>query len=547
MSSLLLVDDNTQVLDFYKLVLEQAGHQVLTAETCGRAVALLAETDPEIVIMDLRVPEMADGLGLIRTLKDRVRPQGRARAKVIVISGWIEDLFNTPENDSVDCVLPKPVRMEILLRSIARLALMVLLCLAGARSLAAETFRFNVKGPAEVVANLEMSSPGSSWAETGREAALATLVVDEHTPQHVMLYAGDQNYSYAAFLGELSPGQHQLRVERDARYSAPKSGLKVLKANFAEVAPGDSAWAALAHAPILYARANTIGRFDDIPLLSYCERLEEDGHPLLQYTVIFSNEDGGTSTRALMARWGRTTDVEYIYRAWLDAAGEVTRASIQAEDHKEVAFRGQREGSHPILIPSTDNNMVADHGTSPIRYQIPPYLMDLSAHSREQIMDEHPIVYRVMAQELKRENKLRPFGAVDAEKASDPRNYLYIEAKVGNRDSAVAVLVRLRGEDRWLSSHLGRNDYAISRDSWVRTTIELPPGTKAEQMDEIGFECLVSNEDRPEPPLSGTCRVEQVSKMFFLDQEYRAGPSVWNLTTPVEIQAGQLRTFRRRH
>jgi hypothetical protein len=282
-------------------------------------------------------------------------------------------------------------------------------------------------------------------------------------------------------------------------------------------------------------------------MISYCERLEEDGRPLLQYTVSFSNEDGGTSTRALMARWGRTTDVEYIYRAWLDAAGEVTRATIQAQDHKEVAFRGQREGFHPILIPSTDNNMVADQGTSPIRYQIPPYLMDLSAHSREQIMDEHPIAYRVMAQELKRENKLRPFGTVDGEKSSDPRNYLYVEAKVVNRDSGVAVLVRLRGEARWLSSHLGRNDYAISRDGWVRTTVELRPGTKAEQIDEIGFECLVSNEDRPEPPLSGTCRVEQVSKMFFLDQEYRPQPSVWNLMTPVEIPSGQLRTFRTRH
>jgi CheY-like chemotaxis protein len=547
MSNLLLVDDNTQVLDFYKLVLEQAGHQVLTAETCSRALALLAETDPEIVIMDLRVPDMADGLGLIRTLKDRVRPQGRNRAKVIVISGWIEDLFDTPEKDSVDCVLPKPVRMEVLLRSITRLALMVLLCVASARSLSAETFRFSVKRRAEVVATLEMSSPGSSWAEPGREAAVATLTVDGHTPQHVMLYAGDQNFSYAAFLGELAPGEHELRVERDARYSAPASELKVLKASFAEVATGDRAWAALAHAPILYARANTIGHFDDIPLLSYCERLEEDGHPLLQYTVIFSNEDGGTSTRALMARWGRTTDVEYIYRAWLDAAEDVTRATIQAEDHKEVAFRGQREGSHPILIPSTDNNMVADQGTSPIRYQIPPYLMDLSAHSREQIMDEHPIAYRVMAQELKRENKLRAFGVVDGEKSSDPRNYLYVEAKAGNRDSAVAVLVRLHDEDRWLSSHLGRNDYAISRDGWVRTTVELPPGTKAEQMDEIGFECLVSNEDRPEPPLTGTCRVERVSKIFFLDQEYRPQPSVWNLTTPVEIPAGQLHTFRRRH
>src|SRR5260221_13254626 len=116
-----------------------------------------------------------------------------------------------------------------------------------------------------------------------------------------------------------------------------------------------------------------------------------------------------------------------------------------------------------------------------------------------------------MARELKRENKLRSFGSVDGEKASDPRNYLYIEAKVVNRDSGVAVVVRLRGEDRWFSSHLGRNDYAISRDGWVRTTVELRPGTKAEQIDEIGFECLGSTEDRPEPPLAGPGLGEQES------------------------------------
>jgi CheY-like chemotaxis protein len=122
MCSLLLVDDNLQLLEFYGLVLEQAGHQVRVAETCARAVALLKEIDPEIVIMDLRVPEMEDGLGLIRTLKAHVRAPGKRALKVVVTSGWTEDLAGTPERDSVNCVLPKPVRMELLLQSIARLA-----------------------------------------------------------------------------------------------------------------------------------------------------------------------------------------------------------------------------------------------------------------------------------------------------------------------------------------------------------------------------------------------------------------------------------------
>jgi len=367
--------------------------------------------------------------------------------------------------------------------------------------------------------------------------------VDSSAPQHVMLYAGDQAYTYSAFLGELQAGEHELRVERNVRYSAPDSALQVVAVHFQEAGSEDPYWAALAHAPILYARANTIGRFDDIPLLLYCERLVEKGQAWLQYTMIFSNEDGGTSTRALMARWGRTTDVEYIYRAWLDRQGNVERATIQARDHKEVSFRGRREGRHPVLIPSTDNNMVSDQGASPIRYQIPPVVMDLTAHSREEIMDQHPIAYRVMAQELKRENKLRPFGTVDGEKASDPRNYLYIEAKVSNRNSAIAALVRLRGEQRWYSSHLGRNDYAISRDEWVRTTVELPPGSTSPQIDEIGFECLVSDEEK-RTPLAGTCHVEQVSKVFLLDEEYRPQKSIWVMPRAVDIPTGQMYTFR---
>jgi CheY-like chemotaxis protein len=122
MCSLLLVDDDLRILELYGIILEHAGHHVQVAETCARAVTLLKETDPEIVIMDLRVPELEDGLGLIRTLKAHVRAPGKRPLRVVVTSGWTEDLDGTPVGDSVDCVLPKPVRMELLLRSIARLA-----------------------------------------------------------------------------------------------------------------------------------------------------------------------------------------------------------------------------------------------------------------------------------------------------------------------------------------------------------------------------------------------------------------------------------------
>jgi hypothetical protein len=276
----------------------------------------------------------------------------------------------------------------------------------------------------------------------------------------------------------------------------------------------------------------------------YCERYTSEGQRVLQYTVIFSNEDGGTSTAALMARWGRTTDIEYVYRVFLADDGSRRKSFIQTKDHKEIEFDGIRESmEHPLLMPITDNNMIGEYDDrSSIRYQIAPILVDLTGHSREQIMDDHPILYKVAAQELKREGKLREYGKVDGEKIGDPRNYLYFEMQLAKRETSVATLVRLNGDARWHSSHLGRADLAIrtwsrnsaeSTNGFVRTTVELPPGTKASQIAEIGFQCVV-----PEKASATPCRVEAATKCFFLDQEYRPGVNIWTLASPHEIAAG---------
>ena len=392
-------------------------------------------------------------------------------------------------------------------------------------SFAATQHSFRVSRTAEIIADLEMSAAGFDWALEGREAPMAAITVDGRSAQHVMLYAGAAKFHYKLFLGALAPGAHELAIAG--------SGFETHSAAFREVAASDPFYAVLANAPVVFARKNTIGKFTDIPLVLYAERLMEDGHPLLQYTMIFSNEDGGTSTRALMARWGRTTDIEYLYKAFLDPGGKLAKATIQARDHKEIEFTGKRDGAHPLLIPVTDNNMVAGDETSSVRYQIAPVLVDLTNHSREWVMDENPITYQVMGKELVREKKLRPFGIVDGEKISDPRNYLFVDYNAANTGGALAVQVRLKKESRWLSSSLGRTDYAIARNGWVRTTIELPPGTKADQIAEIGFECVV-----PPKEHSGVCRLETVDKAFFLD-----GPPVFSMRTPVDVPTGQTVIF----
>lgn len=513
MARILVVEDDPGQLEVRKLILEQAGHEVVTAQDASNAIENLPGC--QLVLMDFRIPATEDGLRLIRAAS--------GHARIVVLSGAQPDVPL-----AVDEFLTKPCSSRKLLEAIAKLCLL----LFSLPLLRAETFR--ILKPGEVIAELNLRAPGTDWAEAGHEAALATVLVDGHPQQQIMLYGGSEPFSYTVFLGVLSPGEHRVDVRG--------ADVQLVQAKFHEDASDVTA-----NAPVLLARANTVGKYTDIPLIVYCERLSENGDPFLQYTVIFSNEDGGTSTRALMARWGRATDIEYVYRAFLTADGRVRRATIQAKDHKELEFRGKLDGSHPLLMPITDNNMIgeADAPTA-VRYQIAPILVDLAGHSREQVMDQHPFAYRVMAKELKREGKLRPYGIVDGEKVSDPIDYLYFEMKLANSEASVATLVRLKGAPRWYSSHLGHADYAIrtwkrnsaeSPKGFVRTTVELPPGTKADQIAEIGFECLVLDKAS-----DSQCGVEAVTKAFLLDGNYTPGPNVWTLATPIEIPAGAIWT-----
>jgi CheY-like chemotaxis protein len=514
MARILVVEDDPGQLEVRKLILEQAGYQVVTAHDASNAIENLPGC--QLVLMDYRIPTTEDGMRLIRAAS--------GQARIVVLSGAQPDV-PLP----VDEFVTKPYSSRKLLEVIAKLCLL-LFCLPLLR---AETFR--ISKPSEVVAQLTLRAPGTDWAEAGHEAALATVLVDGHPQQQIMLYSGAEPFAYNVFLGVLSFGEHHVDVRGD--------GVQLVEAKFHEDESD-----VVANAPVLFARANTIGKYTDVPLIVYCERLSENGESFLQYTVIFSNEDGGTSTRALMARWGRTTDIEYVYRAFLTADGRgVRRSTIQAKDHKELEFRGKQDGSHPLLMPITDNNMIGEaDAPTPIRYRIAPTLVDLTGHSREQVMDRYPFAYRVMAKELKREGKLRPFGIVDGEKVSDPINYLYFEMKLANSEASIATLVRLKGDPRWYSSHLGHADYAIrtwkrnsaeSPKGFVRTTVELPPGTRPDQIAEIGFECLVLDK-----AADSSCGVEAVTKAFLLNRDYAPGPNFWTLTAPIAIPAGAIWT-----
>ena len=517
MARILIAEDDELQAEVRRILLESEGHEVRIAHTAAEAVAL--DWEPQVLLADLRLPTEPDGMALIGYFR-----QAMPRVKIIVLSGL------EGETPLADVRLRKPAKPGILLETIAKLAMCLALAIA---PLTGQSIAFELDRAGEATAELEFSSPSSDWTTPGREGALAEIRVDAGTPFHVMLHQ-TARHKYPVFLGFLKAGPHTLNITRRPEHSAVGSEVMFHAIAARAVPPTDPA----TFAPVMYARKNTIGKFSDIPIFCYYERGFENGQPILEYTVIFSNEDGGTSTRGLMARWGRTTDIEYVYRVYLKQDGGFDRAIVQGRGHKDVLYDGPKEGQHPLLIPVTDNNMVAGEGPSPVRYQLLPEPADLRNASREQTMDDRPWSYRVAAAELMREGKLRDPGAVDGEKIGDPRHYIYIEATVENVNARVAPMVRLRNDQRWRMGNLGKHELAIERSGWIRTTIELPPATAASQIAEIGFQCLG---EKLQP---GACTVRTVTKIFQLGPGFLPLPSFASLLNVNQtIPAGEAYTW----
>lgn len=88
---LLLVEDDATIRNFVKTVLEANGYQVLTALTCSQGIMMCASHIPDLVILDLGLPDR-DGMEFIRKIR-------RTNAVPIVVLSARND-----ESDKVDAL-----------------------------------------------------------------------------------------------------------------------------------------------------------------------------------------------------------------------------------------------------------------------------------------------------------------------------------------------------------------------------------------------------------------------------------------------------------
>ena len=382
-------------------------------------------------------------------------------------------------------------------------------------------------------------APGTNWQREGDESAVASVSVDG-AYQTDLLVPGARKVDRELALGDLSAGRHRLRIAFSAAHSAPQAKIiKLATITARTVQKADPTYVALTHAPIVYGRSLAAyggpmqNQWTDVPLIGWhYSTANDDGSTTLEYQMVWSNEDGGTDTEppSEQARWGRMTDIEWIYRVTVDADGATVPGSetYQSPGHGNTQFAGDHEGAHPVLQTCTDNNNVCDQlDNATMRFFLSyAATMDPTTSAREQIMDANPWTYRVMGQEMIREHHTEKVANPQTAELSDARDYLYVVIDKATSDPdangsspwvGVSVGVKLKGDRTWYRSDHNVPAWSLQRDGQAATTVELPEGTGNADIAKIKLIRFATSE-RADPGY--TVKITSMNRAYLLDHSY---------------------------
>ena len=112
---ILIVEDHLPMQEALRLVLEDEGYEVLTADEGNSALLLMQEIRPDLIVSDLRMPVM-DGFALCRAVRSR---RESASTPFILVTGEPGKRTATEARQiGVNAMLPKPFDVFVLLTTI---------------------------------------------------------------------------------------------------------------------------------------------------------------------------------------------------------------------------------------------------------------------------------------------------------------------------------------------------------------------------------------------------------------------------------------------
>jgi len=116
-----VIDDDIDFLEYARIVLESAFHEVITAQNATDGLALIRENAPDLIITDVMMSYSLQGISITRAI--RADPQ-LSQIPVLVITAIVHspdaDLFPKGTEPAADGFLTKPVPPDTLLAAVNR-------------------------------------------------------------------------------------------------------------------------------------------------------------------------------------------------------------------------------------------------------------------------------------------------------------------------------------------------------------------------------------------------------------------------------------------
>jgi CheY-like chemotaxis protein len=109
---LLVVDDNTDLLELFQLAISREGFEVAVAEDGAKALGMLSAFKPDLILLDLMMPVL-DGFQVI----ERLKAERILDIPVIIMTGYWEEAHERElrREPMVAEFLRKPVKVAELL------------------------------------------------------------------------------------------------------------------------------------------------------------------------------------------------------------------------------------------------------------------------------------------------------------------------------------------------------------------------------------------------------------------------------------------------
>ncbi len=122
MTRILVVDDDPDFVEITRMILAAEGYDVLAAANGDKALKVLKEEQPDLVLLDVMMAGILDGVNVAHVMSEDKELRDIPVLMISSIaSSPMADMFPTDEYLPIDGWISKPVQAEDLLSKVRRL------------------------------------------------------------------------------------------------------------------------------------------------------------------------------------------------------------------------------------------------------------------------------------------------------------------------------------------------------------------------------------------------------------------------------------------